>query len=150
MLWSIIEIIKIKKCYYFHKLILIHFLCKVILDFITKYKLYDGFPNFRLWAYLKKVIPEIRTWRRLFQKFVPEEGYSRNSYLKKVIPEIRTWRRLFQKFVPEEGYFRNSYLKKVILEIRTWRRLFQKFVPEEGYSRNVYLKKVIPEIRRAQ
>ena len=74
-----------------------------------------GFPIFRFWAYLMKVIPETcrdfeRTWWRLFQKrvmilSVPDEGYYRNvswfwAYLMKVIPETRrdferTWWRLF-------------------------------------------------------
>jgi hypothetical protein len=42
-----------------------------------RFKLF-AFPNFQLWAYLMKVIPETRTWWRLFQKHVPDEGYSKH------------------------------------------------------------------------
>ena len=59
--------------------------------------------SIRLWAYLMKVITEIRrAWWRLLQKFVmPDEGYYRNSScLMKVITEIRhAWWRLLQKHV---------------------------------------------------
>jgi len=54
-----------------------------------RFKLF-GFPAFRLWAYLMKVIPDTRrTWWRLFQ--------------------TRTWWRLFQTHVvPDEGYSRHA------------------------------------------
>ena len=86
-----------------------------------------GFPTFRLWAYLMKVILSVpdegyfeHTWWRLFWAYlmkvilsVPDEGYSE-----------RTWWRLFW-----------AYLMKVILSVpdegyseRTWWRLFQKRV----------------------
>jgi hypothetical protein len=84
-----------------------------------------GFPVFRFWAYLMKVILS-----------VPDEGYFE-----------RTWWRLFwaylMKFIlsiPDEGYFERTwwslfwaYLVKVILSVNddgyfewTWWRLFQK------------------------
>ena len=100
-----------------------------------------GFPIFRFWAYLTKVILSVpdegyseRTWRRLFWAYpmkvilgVPDEGYSE-----------RTWWRLLWAYlmkvilsVPDEGYSERTlrrlfwaYLMKVILS-----------VPDEGYSR---------------
>ena len=101
----------------------------------AKTKLF-GFPVFRFWAYLMKVILS-----------VPDEGYFE-----------RTWWRLFWAYlmkvilsVPDEGYFEHTwwklfwaYLMKVILSIpdegyfeRTWWRLFW-----------VNLMKVIPETHR--
>ena len=99
----------------------------------AKTKLF-GFPVFRFWAYLMKVILSVPEWR-LFWAYlmkvilsVPDEGYFE-----------RTWRRLFWAYlmkvilsVPDEGYFEH-----------TWWRLFWAYVmkvilsePDEGYSRN--------------
>jgi hypothetical protein len=80
-----------------------------------------GFPIFRYWAYLMKVILS-----------VPDEGYSGWAYLMKVIQAERTWWRLFSLSVPDEGYSE-----------RSWWRLLS--VPDEGYSGWSYLMKVIPE-----